>query len=270
MASGAWNDAPVKPDSSKKGSVRTGLLAVASMIVLIGGCSWPDYGYVDSRQGCKSSMLVCSDFETDPFDVGWTTMENGGATFAPYVAPFGTNRSLRFQTMGSEVMPEPEAQLFRSLPGSATKGRLMFHLRIQDLGVYTQLTVVELAYGTKSIRFALARLNDNGDEGLVLRYVGPDPTNSDTTQVIWEHLIPDAEQFRQQRWLELLYDFAGSTPSVSLDVEGTKVLEMLALDVETAAAVPTLRVGILEMIVPCSRADFALDDVGVDVATSAP
>ena len=233
------------------------LVPTLALMLVASGCSWPEYGYDAEGRGCNSSMLVCLNMDASPTEAGFIATQVGAARFEVFPDEYRDNRTLRFETPGTEASPGPAAKLSWSPTSPILAGRLMFDFRLAEIGPYTQVSIAELDFGERALRFFLRSIPDG--QSLSVQY-----TQRDRASLVWELSIPDQAFFQETRFLELVYSVEPGTRMAAAYIEGAPVAQDFVLDEDWVPSGPSLHFGAFDHIVPTSQATFELDNVGFD------
>jgi hypothetical protein len=249
-------------------------LSRAGAGALLLGCSWPDFAFLESAQTCRSDMLLCSRFEDEAASAEWIAQQSGAAHFENALDPLTNNRVLRFETDGAEGPPVPFAAWTHTPEQALTHGRILFQLRIEELGPYTQHGLVDLDLGGGRLRVFVHNTPER--KTVTLQFTSrTDVAFDEWVEPEWELDVPDDSEFRVSRWIEISFRLNEAPPRVGVSVDGVSLIEAAALDtrVQTAVdagvashgfALRSLHVGVLGMRVPCSGSRFSFDDIGLD------
>lgn len=233
------------------------LAPTLALMLAASGCSWPEYGYEAESRGCNSSMLVCLNMDASPTEAGFAATQVGAARFEVFPEEYRDNRTLRFETLGTEMSPGPAAKLSWSPASPILAGRLMFDFRLAEVGPYTQVAIAELDFGERALRFFLRSIPDG--QSLSLQF-----TERERANLVWELSIPDQGFFQETRWLELVYSVEPGARTAAAYIEGAAVAPELVIDEDWLPSGPSLHFGAFDHIVPTSQATFELDNVGFD------
>ncbi len=209
---------------------------------------------IDQGRGCTAQMRTCLRMDESPEQGGWTLSLTGNAT-AHVIQGIADNQVMSFFTPGSESAPGPAAKFSWSAGQKVPAGRMMFDLRIAELGPYTRVTSAEIDLGPRKLRLELRTMPR--------REVALQLVAEDGATVLDERAVPEPSFFEQVRLVELDYTLGGSDPTARVLVEAKPVAE-LHLGTDWQAAAPMLAFGTVSFVYPTSSARFEIDNLGFD------